>query len=125
MIGFVLDAGALIALERRQDFIIGVMDDAHRKNRPLVIPAGVFAQVWRGTPQQAAINSLLKLKTTEVAPLDYQVGRRIGRILRHAGTSDVVDAHVSLIARETGWPVLTSDPEDIRKLYPDAVIKQV
>ncbi|GAA3752144.1 hypothetical protein HDA32_004590 [Spinactinospora alkalitolerans] len=125
MIGYILDAGALIALERRKDFVLGVLDRARERDEPLLISAAVLGQVWRDTPEQAPVNSLLKLRTTEVLPLDWKMGRRIGRALRLSGTSDVVDAHVSLLARDTRWPVLTSDPGDLRKLYPEMVIREV
>jgi hypothetical protein len=32
------------------------------------------------------------------------------------GTSDPVDAHIALIAGSRGWPVLTSDPNDLRTI---------
>jgi hypothetical protein len=35
-----------------------------------------------------------------------------------SGTRDVVDAHVVFLARERGWPVLTSDTDDLRAIDP-------
>jgi hypothetical protein len=34
-------------------------------------------------------------------------------------TADVVDAHVAILGRSLGAVVLTSDPQDLRKLDPD------
>ena len=36
----------------------------------------------------------------------------MGELLGKAGASDVVDAHVVVIAATTASPVLTSDPDD-------------
>jgi hypothetical protein len=42
----------------------------------------------------------------------------VGRLLAGSGTSDVVDAHVVVCARRSGQSVLTSDPDDLRRLDP-------
>ena len=42
-------------------------------------------------------------------------GKRIGELLALAGSADVVDAHVALMAAPADF-VLTSDPGDIREL---------
>lgn len=44
---FVLDAGALIALERADPRIRAVFDEAARQRIELVLPTTVLAQVWR------------------------------------------------------------------------------
>jgi len=41
---------------------------------------------------------------------------RLGLLLAKSGTSDVVDAHVALLARRLQAIVLTSDPDDLRAL---------
>jgi hypothetical protein len=40
----------------------------------------------------------------------------VGALLGAAGTSDVVDAHVVLVAARTGAVVLTSDVDDLSQL---------
>jgi len=39
-------------------------------------------------------------------------------MLGATGTRDPIDAHVVLLARERGWPVITTDPRDLRALDP-------
>ncbi|MCW2863631.1 MAG: hypothetical protein JWP48_5339 [Actinoallomurus sp.] len=48
-------------------------------------------------------------------PLNDEVDRRIGELLRDSGTSDVVDGHVALLAGP-GDRVVTSDPGDLGRL---------
>ena len=55
------------------------------------------------------------LAGVEVVALDEEFGRRTGVLLACAGTSDVVDAAVVLLARD-GDDILTSDPRDLLAL---------
>lgn len=115
--GVVLDAGAFIALERRNRKLVALAQLFAKANTPLVTSAGVVAQVWRGgTGRQVPVAFLLR--QTLVAVLDQPVARMVGRMLGHSGTADPVDAHIVLLARERNWPVLTSDPDDLRAIDP-------
>ncbi len=40
-------------------------------------------------------------------------GTLAGMMFGLTGTTDTVDGHVVLLARERGWPVLTSDESDL------------
>jgi hypothetical protein len=42
----------------------------------------------------------------------------LGLLLAKSGTSDVVDAHVALLARRLHATVVTSDPDDLTALDP-------
>ncbi len=76
--------------------------------------AVVVAQVWRGhAGRQAALARLLR--AVEVCAVDERTGRDAGVLLGRAGTSDVVDATVALLARP-GDRIVTSDPKDITRL---------
>jgi len=123
-IGVVLDAGALIALERRNRVLVALINRFIKAETPLVTSAGVVAQVWRGGAGRQAPLAYL-LRHTLVAPLDYAVARTLGRILGASGTADPIDAHVVLLARERGWPVLTSDPHDLLSIDPTLVVERV
>jgi hypothetical protein len=46
-------------------------------------------------------------------------------MLAATGTSDPIDAHVVLLAREREWPVITSDPDDLRALDPTLRIETI
>lgn len=48
----------------------------------------------------------------EVAPIDDQLGRGAGVLLAAAGTADVIDAALVLLAQD-GDEIMTSDPADL------------
>jgi len=70
-------------------------------------------QVWRDGRAQA--NLARVLAGVGVEPLGADDGKRTGALLGQAGSADVVDAHVALLA-STADVILTSDPDDIRAL---------
>jgi hypothetical protein len=122
--GVVLDAGAFIAAERRDRTMVALIRLFADSKTPLVTSAGVVAQVWRGgADHQVPIAYLLK--RTVVVDLGNAVARTLGRILGHSGTWDAIDAHVVFLARERGWPVLTSDPDDLRAIDPTLQIERI
>ena len=59
MRGFVFDAGAFIALERRSPLLLGILDEALHGTVEVVLPRTVIAQVWRGSPRQANVGRLI------------------------------------------------------------------
>lgn len=75
--GTVLDAGALIALDRGDKRVTSLLQRALARGWTVRVPAGVLGQAWRD-----------------------------GRIL----------------ARERRDPIVTSDPQDLRRLDPGAQI---
>ena len=114
MSALVLDAGALLALERNQRATVARLRAAVRQHVDLRTTAIVLGQVWRNPEgRQARLARLLR--AVEVRPVDEQMGRRAGVLLARAGTSDPIDATVVLVA-ESGDRILTSDPADIRRL---------
>jgi predicted nucleic acid-binding protein len=122
--GFVLDAGAFIALERRNPTMVALVELLADAQTPLVTSAGVVARVWRGGgPRQVPIAFLLR--RTVVLDLTDVVARTLGRMLGATRTTDPVDAHIVLVARERGWPVLTSDPGDLLRIDPTLVVERV
>ncbi|WP_322752547.1 PIN domain-containing protein [Frankia sp. Cas3] len=114
----VLDAGALIALERRDTRMLALATDLVVARVAAHLPAGVLAQVWRGSPRQHAVMKLVRTGALRVEPLSEEIAVRLGLLLAASGTSDVVDAHVALLARKLRATVITSDPHDLHKLDP-------
>jgi PIN domain len=118
--GFTLDAGSLIALERGDEVVdaliqrVGEMPDA-----VIYIPAGVAAQAFRDGRRQVRLTRLLKHPRTRVVPLDARTALAVGLLLGRRGCSDVVDASVVVCARTHGQGVVTSDPDDLRRLDPE------
>jgi hypothetical protein len=109
----VLDAGALIALERNDRKMWARLEAAAEANLDVVVPAGALAQVWRGTANQARLSQALH--TMRLGPFDA-VARSAGELCRAAGSSDPIDAAVVLNATGTTAAIVTSDVTDIRRL---------
>ncbi len=116
--GAVLDAGAFIALERRDATMVRLARRFAADGTPLVTSAAVVAQVWRGG-DRAQVPVAFLLRRTRVVDLTLGVAKTIGRVLAATGTSDPIDAHVVLLARERVWSVITSDPGDLLAIDPD------
>ena len=116
MNGAVLDAGPLVAFERNDRRVVAIVARALEHGDKLMIPAGVVAQVWRDGRRQARLARLLGAPICEVVPLDDAAARAAGQICGVSGTADVVDASVALVARQRDMRVVTSDPEDLRRI---------
>ena len=122
--GVVLDAGAFLAIERRNPVMVHVAKRLAEAKTPLVTSAGVVAQVWRGgAAEQVPIVFLLR--RTEVVDLSHAVAKIIGRMLAVTGTRDPIDAHVVLLARQRGWPVISSDRGDLLAIDPGLVVQAI
>jgi hypothetical protein len=110
----VLDAGALLALERGDRDMVALLEQERLAGRYPVTHGGVLGQVWRaGSRRQANLARLLP--GLLIRPLDEDLGRRAGVLLGRARKSDVIDAAVVLLASD-GDLILTSDPRDLRPL---------
>jgi PIN domain len=123
-VGVVLDAGAFIALERRNRTMTALAQLFAEAETPLVTSAGVVAQVWRGGRERQVPLSFL-LRRCVIVALDYAVARTLGRILGETKTADAIDAHVVLLARERSWPVLTSDADDLLRIDPALAVERI
>jgi len=128
--GFVFDAGAFIALERRSAFMIGILDEALHGTIEVVLPRTVIAQVWRGTTRQANVGRLVSAGLRRGSPvvideLTAERAREIGVKIGQTSHPDIVDVHVALAAAERGHAVLTSDDADISKVNGDLILVHV
>lgn len=109
----VLDAGALIALERNDRTMWAALKAAGRLGDVLIAPNTVIAQVWRGRGDQARLAQALAQMA--IAPFD-PLARQVGELCAKTRTSDICDAHVALIAATSGGILYTSDPGDLKPL---------
>lgn len=121
----VLDAGALIALERGDAHMRALCREALAEGAALVVPAGVVAQAYRDGTRQVLLRALLSAATTRVPPLDRALAEAAGTLCGRTGTADIVDASVVLIARRERAPVVTSDVRDLRRLDPTLRIARI
>jgi hypothetical protein len=109
----VLDAGALIAIDRQDRNSGARLRVLQRQGMPLRASAAAVAQAWRDGSRQA--NLARVLTGVGIAPLAAGDSKRIGELLAAARTADVVDGHVALLA-DPGDIILTSDPADLAVL---------
>ena len=117
---FVLDAGALIAVDRGDRDVLAMLHSAFENGYSVLAPAGVIGQVWRDSNRQVVLARTLK-RCDEV-PLDGSMARVAGQLCGRTGTSDVIDASVAVVASSSASPgneivVLTSDTGDMRVLF--------
>lgn len=108
----IFDAGFLISIDRGEGSAQNLLTALHRSQAPLHTTHPVVAQVWRSGPSQARLASFLQ--TVTIHPLDD--GRALGQILALTRTSDVVDAHLVVVAVRLDDPILTGDPDDLNHL---------
>ncbi len=123
--GITLDAGALIALDRGDKRVIALLDRALAQGRVFRVPSGVLGQVWRNGRVQVTLARFLRTEDVKIVPLDEQVARSCGELCAATNTSDIIDASVVIVARERRDPIVTSDPNDLRRLDPEATIFSV
>ena len=120
--GIVLDAGALIALDRGDKRMIALLQRALVQGRAFRVPAGVVGQVWRDGRFQVTLARFLRSEEVKIIPLDEQLARSCGELCGAANSPDVIDASVVIIARERRDPIVSSNPNDLRRLDPAAQI---
>jgi hypothetical protein len=119
-VSLVLDAGALLAIDRRERRVGALLRVAQQERIPVGTSPAAVAQVWRHGARQA---HLARILAGVAAPsLDLDTGKRLGTLLGATGRRDVVDAHVASLAR-TGDQMLTSDPDDLGRLLDALSVK--
>jgi hypothetical protein len=113
MTALILDAGALIAVDRGDRRMQRKIGDALRMGDPVRTNANAVAQVWRDGAKQARLARLLR--DVKIEPITAENGYRAGELLGTTRTKDVVDATVALLVK-SGDELYTSDTGDLRKL---------
>ena len=113
MSGLTYDAGALLAAEGDDRRMWALHRRALERLHTPTVPAGAFAQVWRGGPQPLLSRVL---DGCVIEPLDEPGARMVGQLLGRSSTSDVVDASVVAGALRRDDAVVTSDQRDIEAL---------
>jgi hypothetical protein len=111
---FVLDAGALIAVERDDRSMLARLQVAAEEDIALATHAMIVAQVWRAADGRKA-KLARSLSAVRVAAIGELEGRKAGELCGAADTDDPIDAALALLARPGDW-ILTSDPDDLGHL---------
>lgn len=118
----VLDAGALIAIDKRDRAVGAILRVLQRDGVPVSTSAAVVAQTWRDPRRQ--VNLARILTGVAIAALDDVAAKNVGELLRANRTSDLADAHVALLVQPRDR-VLTSDEDDIKTLLRTRRVKAV
>ncbi len=116
---FVLDAGALIALDRGNRELLSTLQTAFEDGDRVIAPTGAIGQAWRDPNRQVALSR--SLKHCDEVPLDGSAARASGRLCGRAGTSDLIDASIAVAVanaalRDGDVVLLTSDSRDMKDL---------
>jgi predicted nucleic acid-binding protein len=119
MKGATFDAGALIALDRDDRHVAAIIARVRINGARITIPATALAQAMRNPARQSLLSRLIRHPASDVTPLSQDDAKSVGILLAKTGTADITDAHVAICARRTGTVIVTSDPDDLRRLAPD------
>jgi predicted nucleic acid-binding protein len=127
-----LDAAALSELASSRDsapspLLYGLLEATWQRQRDVLVPAVVCAEVCRGKARTTQVEALLarhRPGTRQSSPIlvietDFSLARLVGSVLNasKAGSKDIVDAHlVALCIDRGGGLIVTSDPDDLRRL---------
>lgn len=114
MSALILDAGALVAVDRDDRAMIARLRVSQQHGLELRSNSMVVAQVWRDRHGRQ-VNLAQLLRAVDVRAVSQQDGRDAGVLLAAVATADAIDATVVLLAAP-GDRILTSDPGDITAL---------
>jgi hypothetical protein len=110
----ILDAGALVAVDRGDRNMIARLRASQQHGLELRTNAMVVAQAWRDRHGRQ-VNLARLLQAVDVRAVSERDGRDAGVLQAAAGTSDAIDATVVLLSGP-GDRIVTSDPGDITRL---------
>jgi predicted nucleic acid-binding protein len=113
VIGVTYDTGALIAAERDSRSIWRLHRRMIERGMKPTLPTVVLGQAWRGGPQ-ARLSRLVQGCLIE--PFTERQARAAGVALARSGSSDLIDAAVVTTALERDDMIVTSDPDDLRRI---------
>lgn len=126
--GKVLDASALVALVRGRLSVLTWIDVARTAGIPLYLPSLAISEA-RALRSDAGpdLADLLGHPWVVLGELDTATAAAVEQLLEGVSDThlagaealevvDVLAGHVVHIARTRGWPVLTTDPDRLRRL---------
>jgi len=110
----ILDAGALIAVDRDDRAMIARLRVAHSLGLELRTTGIVVAEVWRDASGRQS-NLARLLKSVDVRAVDDRLGRAAGVLLGRARRGQAADATIAAVAA-VGDRIVTSDAGDLSGL---------
>ena len=102
----VLDAGALIAIERNDRAMWRRLKSALNSGEVPITHGGVVGQAWRGRGSRSALIALA-LDSIDVEALDEDLGRRSGELLGRVRKND---PGISTLTRRAFAPLMARRP---------------
>ncbi|MEU8433641.1 PIN domain-containing protein [Streptomyces sp. NPDC029216] len=113
-IPYLYDAGALIAIDNNDRRMWARHSLALEDGRDIHVPSIVVSQAWRDSRRRVRLGRFLA--GCDVVPVGLETAKTAGVLCGKAGTADVVDATVVVMAASLGAIIWTSDPDDIHAL---------
>lgn len=113
MNGVIYDTGALIAAERGSKSVWLLHRRLLERELRPTLPTVVLGQAWRGGPQTRLSRFL---RGCRVEPFTEQQARSAGAALAASDGHDLVDAAVVATALAHEDLIVTSDPDDLRRI---------
>jgi hypothetical protein len=110
----VYDSGVLIAISSGDPLAFRRHQGRLLSGYRIMVPAVVAAQVIRNPVRQARL--MRALRGCDIVPFSALHHVPVGRLLAAAGTADVVDAFVALLAAGARAAIVSTDPHDIGHL---------
>lgn len=107
-----LDAGALIAMEKRKRRALLLLDAAEHGEALLTVPVPIVTEWWRG---RTVVRERI-LDCVDVAPLPVSVARAAGEALAAVRGATPMDAIVMAFAAARGGIAITTDVGDLERL---------
>jgi hypothetical protein len=121
-VNVVLDSGAIIASENNDLTLAAILKGARKNRTPIVVPATVVAETWRGPSTHARAAHLFG-SVDGFPELNEQSARRVGALLALSKTAAIVDGNVIAVAIALRpATIVTSDVTDITHLLASAKI---
>lgn len=113
-IPYLYDAGALTAIDNNDRRMWARHHLALDEGRDIHVPSVVVGQAWRDSRRQVRLSRFLA--SCHVHAVGIDVAKAAGVLCGRAGTGDIVDATVTVMAASLGAIIWTSDPDDIHTL---------
>lgn len=120
MIGQVLDASAVDAVVGQSVEATSWLIGSRSLSTPLYVPALAMGEVQAVRPHRLGeLYELLEHPSVLRRDLDPATAERVAQLFDDLRVFDACAGHVVTVARDRGWPVITSDPERLRRIDPD------
>jgi hypothetical protein len=118
----ILDSGAIIASENNDPTLAALLKAARKNRTPILVPATVVAETWRGPSTHPRTASLFG-SIDGFPELNEKSARQVGALLAISKTAAIVDGNVVAIAiAQPPATIVTSDVNDITHLLRSAKV---